>query len=156
MVIKKLSNLSKVIKPALLLLALYHFCPLLCPSLVEMFPWYFQFSWRDLYSSPFYCFPLFLCIVHWRRPSCLFLLFFRTLNLVGYKFPFLPFAFHLSQIPRRAVLKNVLTIGQLLSSPILVRSCLKFCMLGFSVTCTKNFQMSKLGWEKAEESEMKL
>ena len=156
MVIKKLSNLSKVIKPALLLLALYHFCPLLCPSLVEMFPWYFQFSWRDLYSSPFYCFPLFLCIVHWRRPSCLFLLFFRTLNLVGYKFPFLPFAFHLSQIPRRAVLKNVLTIGQLLSSPILVRSCLKFCMLGFSVTYTKNFQMSKLGWEKAEESEMKL
>ena len=23
------------------------FCPLLCPSLHEMFPWYFQFSWRD-------------------------------------------------------------------------------------------------------------
>ena len=30
------------------LLALYGFCPLLCPSLGKMFPWYFQFSWRDL------------------------------------------------------------------------------------------------------------
>ena len=28
----------------------YHFCPLLSPSLHEMFPWYFWFSWRDLYS----------------------------------------------------------------------------------------------------------
>ena len=26
----------------------YNFCPLLCPSLHEMFPWYLQFSWRDL------------------------------------------------------------------------------------------------------------
>ena len=26
----------------------YHFCPLLSPSLHEMFPWYFWFSWRDL------------------------------------------------------------------------------------------------------------
>ena len=24
------------------------FCPLLCPSLHEMFPWYFWFPWRDL------------------------------------------------------------------------------------------------------------
>ena len=24
------------------------FCPLLCPSLGQMFSWYFQFSWRDL------------------------------------------------------------------------------------------------------------
>ena len=36
-------------------------------------------------------------------------------------------------IPRRVVLKNVLTIGQLHSSPMLVRSCLKSCMLGFSI-----------------------
>ena len=42
----------------------YHLCPLLCPSLHEMFPWYLQFSWRHLESFPFYCFPLFLCIVH--------------------------------------------------------------------------------------------
>ena len=25
-----------------------HFCPLLSPSLHEMFPWYLSFSWRDL------------------------------------------------------------------------------------------------------------
>ena len=34
---------------------------------------------------------------------------------------------------RRVVLQNVLTIGQLHSSPMLVRSCLKSCMLGFSI-----------------------
>ena len=34
-----------------------------------------------------------------------------------------------SQFPRRAVLKNVLTIGQLPSSPMLITSCLKSCML---------------------------
>ena len=32
----------------LLLLGPYHCCPLLCPSLHEMFPWYLSFSWRDL------------------------------------------------------------------------------------------------------------
>ena len=37
-----------------------------------------------------------------------------------------------SQFPRRVVLKNVLTIRQLHSSPRLVRSCLKSCMLSFS------------------------
>ena len=46
----------------LLLLGLYYFCPLLCSSLHEMFLWYPQFSWRDLWSSPFCCFPLFLCL----------------------------------------------------------------------------------------------
>ena len=25
------------------------FCPLLCPSLNEMFPWYLQFSWREIF-----------------------------------------------------------------------------------------------------------
>ena len=38
-----------------------------------------------------------------------------------------------SQFPRRVVLKNVLIIGKLHSSPMLVRSCLKSCMLGFSI-----------------------
>ena len=52
--------------------------------------------------------------------------------------------------------KNVQTTGQLHSSPLLVRSCLKSCMLGFSIMWTKNFQMSKLGLEKAEEPEIKL
>ena len=62
----------------------------------------------------------------------------------------------LSQFPRRVVLKNVLTIRQLQSSPMLVRSCLKSYILGFSIMGTKNFQMSKLGLEKEEEPEIKL
>ena len=61
-----------------------------------------------------------------------------------------------SQFPRRVVLKNVQTIGQLHSSPMLVRSCLKSCMLGFSIMWTKNVQMSELGLEKTEEPEIKL
>ena len=61
-----------------------------------------------------------------------------------------------SQFPRRVVLKNVLTIKQLHSSPMPVRSCLKYCMLGFSIMRTKNFQMFKLSLEKEEEPEIKL
>ena len=37
-----------------------------------------------------------------------------------------------------------------------VRSCLKSCMLGFSIMQTKNFQMSNLDLEKEEEPEIKL
>ena len=36
-------------------------------------------------------------------------------------------------IPKKGSNKNVLTIRQLHSSPMLVRSCLKSCMLGFSI-----------------------
>ena len=61
-----------------------------------------------------------------------------------------------SQFPRRVVLKNVQTIRQLHSSPMLVRSCLKSRMLGFSIMWTKNFQMFKIGLEKVEEPEIKL
>ena len=43
-----------------------------------------------------------------------------------------------SQVPRRVVPKNVLIIGQLHSSPMLVRSCLKSYMSGFNITQTKN------------------
>ena len=60
-----------------------------------------------------------------------------------------------SQFPRKVILKNVLTIIQLHSSPLLVRLCLKSCMLSFSIMWTKNFQMSKLGVEKAEKLEIK-
>ena len=38
---------------------LYNFYPFSCPSLYEMLSWYLQFSWRDLWSFPFYCFPVF-------------------------------------------------------------------------------------------------
>ena len=39
---------------------------------------------------------------------------------------------------------------------MLVRSCLKSCMLGFSILWTKKFQMSNLGSEKEKELEIKL
>ena len=68
----------------LLLLSPYCFCPLLCTYLQEIFPWYLQFSWRDLQSFPFYCFALFLCIGHWGRLSCLSLVFSGTVHSVGY------------------------------------------------------------------------
>ena len=55
-----------------------------------------------------------------------------------------------SQFPKRVVLKNVLTIRQMHSSPMLVRSCLKSCMLGFLIMRTKNFQVSKLCLEKGK------
>ena len=60
------------------------------------------------------------------------------------------------QFPRRVILKNVLTIRQLHSSSMLVRSCLKSCMLDFSSMQTKNCQTSTQGLEKAEEPEIKL
>ena len=61
-----------------------------------------------------------------------------------------------SQFPPRVVPENVITIEQSHSSPVLVRSCLKSCMLGLSIMWTKNFQMSKLGLEKEEKLEIKL
>ena len=84
----------------LLLLVLYHFCPLLCPSLHEMFPWYLLFSWRDLWSFPFYCFPLFLCTDPWGRLSYLSLLFFGTLHSNGY--------FLLSPLPLTSLLSSAI------------------------------------------------
>ena len=50
---------------------------------------------------------------------------------------------------------DVLTVGPLHPSPMLVRSCLKCCTLGFSIMRTKNFQMSKLALENVEEPEVK-
>ena len=64
------------------------FLSLLCPSLHEMFPLYLQFSWRDFWSFPFYCFPLFLCIVHLQSLSYLSLLFSGLCIQLGVSFPF--------------------------------------------------------------------
>ena len=82
-----------------------------CPSLHEMFLWYIHFSQRDVWSFPFYCFFfffLFLCIVHWRRPSYLSLLLSRTLHSVGCIFPFLP-CFLLLFFPQLFVKLNQIT-----------------------------------------------
>ena len=57
-----------------------------------------------------------------------------------------------SQFPRSSTKES----RQLHSSLMLVRLCSKSYMLGFSIMWTKNFQMSKLRLEKAEESEIKL
>ena len=59
-----------------------------------------------------------------------------------------------SQFPRRAILKSFQTIEQLHSFPMLVRSCLKSCMLGFSTVWTKNFQMSKLSLERGTRNQI--
>ena len=61
---------------------------IICPSLHEMFPWCLEFSWRDLWSFPFFCFLLFLCIVHLRRLCSLSLLFSGTLHSFICIFPF--------------------------------------------------------------------
>ena len=60
-----------------------------------MFPWYLKFSWRDLWSFPFYCFPLFLCIDLWGRLFYFSFPFFGTLHSNGYIFSFLPCFSHL-------------------------------------------------------------
>ena len=56
---------------------------------------------------------------------------------------------------RRRVPKNVQTTIQLHSFHMLVKLYLKSFKLGFSSIWTKNFQMYKLGLEKAEETEIK-
>ena len=60
------------------------------------------------------------------------------------------------QSQRKAMPKNAQTMAQLHSSHTLVKSCLKSCMLGFSIMQTKNFQMSEVDLEKEEEPEIKL
>ena len=54
-----------------------------------MFPWYFQFSWRDPSLSPS-AIPYFYALFIEKGPSCVSLLFSGTLCLVGCTFPFLP------------------------------------------------------------------
>ena len=61
-----------------------------------------------------------------------------------------------SQFPRRAVVKNVQTIGQLHSSPMLVKKSSKFSKPGFNRTWTVNFQIFELDLEKAGQPEIKL
>ena len=72
----------------LLLLGPYHFCPSLCPSLHEMFPWYLIFLKKSL-VFPILLFPS--ISLHWslRKAFYLFLLFFGTLHSNAYIFPFL-------------------------------------------------------------------
>ena len=64
-----------------------------------------------------------------------------------------PFSF---QSQRRAMPKNIQTTIQFCSSHMIARVCSKSLKLDFSSTWTENFQMDKLGFWKAEESEKKL
>ena len=60
------------------------------------------------------------------------------------------------QSQRRAMPKNVQTTIQLPSFHMLATLCSKSSKLGFSSTLTEIFQMYKLGFEEAEEPEIKL
>ena len=51
-----------------------------------------------------------------------------------------------AQLPRRVVLKNVLNIGQLQSFPMLVRSCLKSCMLQLGRLQSMGLQRVRHDW----------
>ena len=62
------------------------FLSFIVPIFARMFPLSPIFLISSL-SFPFYCFPLFLCIVHLRRLSYLSLLVSGTLHSVGYIFP---------------------------------------------------------------------
>ena len=68
----------------------YYFCPLFCPPLHEMFPWYLCFLKRSL-VFPILLFSSIHCTVHLRRSSYLPLFFSGTLHSVGYIFPFFPY-----------------------------------------------------------------
>ena len=56
---------------------------------------------------------------------------------------------------RSAMPKSVQTIIQLYSFHMQARLCSKSFKLGLSITLTKNFQMYKIGFENAEETEIK-
>ena len=60
------------------------------------------------------------------------------------------------QSQRNTMPKTVPTTTQLHSFYMLAKYCSKFSKLGFNSTWTENFQMYKLGLEKAEEPEIKL
>ena len=60
------------------------------------------------------------------------------------------------QSQRNTMPKNIQTTIRLHSFHMLARLCAKAFKLGFSSTQTENFQMYKLGIEKAEEPETKL
>ena len=80
----------------LLLLGPYHFCPLLSPSLHEMFPWYVWFSWWDLLVFPFLLFSS--ISLHWSLRKA-FLSLLGILWNSAFKWVYLsfsPFAFHVS------------------------------------------------------------
>ena len=60
------------------------------------------------------------------------------------------------QSQRKSMPKNAQTTAQLHSSHMLLKYCSKFSKPGFNNMWTVNFQMFKLGLEKAEEPETKL
>ena len=60
------------------------------------------------------------------------------------------------QSQRKAMPKSAQTTAQFHSFHMLAKQCLKFSQLGFNRMWTENFQMFRLGLEKAEEPEIKL
>ena len=74
----------------LLLLGLHHFCLFYVHHCMKCSFDISNFLEAIGSRSPFCCFLLFLCIVHWKRPSCLSLLFSGTLHAGEHTFPCLP------------------------------------------------------------------
>jgi len=71
------------------------------PSLHEIFPWYLQFSWKDLLSFLFSFSPLFLCIVHLSRH-------FLSLLAILWKSAFSWLYLSLSPLPFTSLLSSVI------------------------------------------------
>ena len=69
---------------------------------------------------------------------------------------FVPSAIAFSKSQRKVMPKNAQTTAQLHSSHTLAKSCSKSSKPGFNSMWTVNFQMFKLGLQKAEEPESKL
>ena len=104
------------------------FLSFIVPIFARMFPWSPIFLISSL-SFPFYCFPLFLCIVHLRRLSYLSLLVSGTLHSVGYIFPFLIFCFS----SFLSSLQSLLTQPLCLLASLLLWNGFDHCLL-YSVT----------------------
>ena len=59
-------------------------------------------------------------------------------------------------IPKKGCTKECSNHQKIAIISMLVRLCSKSCIVGFSITWTKNLQIYKLGLEKVEEPEIKL
>ena len=103
-----------IFQSVLLLLDPFHFCPLPC-LLAWNIPLILNFleEMSSFFHSIF--FSLFLCIVHWRRPSYLSLLFSGTLHLAGYVWIYL-------QVFKKIIKNEVIKAGL---NPVWLASLLK-------------------------------
>ena len=125
----------------MLLLSPYHFCPLLCPCLHEMFPLSLISLKRSL-VLPILLFSS-ICTDCWGRFSYLSLLFFGTLHSDGCVFPFLHclcVVFY-SQLfvrpPQRAILLYCISFSWGLSWSLSPVQCLNYVIGNVAFSCQR-------------------